>query len=482
MTILLVISNSFLALCIITSIVLGGLIAYWITSMTSIKKEKYNQVINQLNGSQIEVQSKSNELILRSNEIDNLRQKLSESQTSEHSKDLEFTRLHTLLISEQEVNVKQQKAIDGYSAELNSLKSLLAQHAATNEALHEKLNVQKDELKEIRDTSILQFKQLADQLLEEKSKTFAKQNELQIGQLLKPLSNDIAQFKQKVEDTYDKESKERFTLEAKIKELVSLNQQISNDATELANALKGNSKTQGDWGEMILENILEYSGLVKNREYVIQHSIDDDNGKKRPDVMVKYPDDRYIIIDSKVSLTAYERFSKSDQREEQQLHLSEHIRSMKTHIDQLSAKEYDKFTKTLDFVMMFVPVEPAYFVAMKEDPSLWEYAYKKRILLISPTNLIAALKMVSDIWKRENQNQNALEIARRGELLYDKFVGFVGEMQLIENHLNKASGAYQSAMGKLSRGKGNLVQQADKLRRLGLSPKKKLLISRDEEE
>jgi len=282
---------------------------------------------------------------------------------------------------------------------------------------------------------------------------------------------------------YDKESKERFSLGEKIKDLVELNQKISEEANNLAKALKGSSKTQGDWGEMILENILEQSGLVKDREYFVQEFLKDEDGnfiknpegrKLQPDVIIRYPDDRKVIIDSKVSLTAYARYTNTEDPEQQQKAVREHVLSVRKHIDELSNKNYQDFTTTLDFVMMFVPNEPAYFLALQNDPELWDYAYRKRIILISPTNLIAALKLIADLWKREYQNRNALEIAERGAALYDKFVGFVDNLQNIGIHIEKTQKSYESAMSQLKDGRGNLIGQAEKLRTLGVKAKKRL--------
>ena len=226
---------------------------------------------------------------------------------------------------------------------------------------------------------------------------------------------------------------------------------------------------------MILENILEYSGLQKGREYFPQESFKDSEGKKkRPDVMIKYPDNRYVIIDSKVSLTSYERYAASEEAGEQKIHLKNHVKSIRSHVDNLSSKKYDDFDNALDFVMMFVPIEPAYMLAIQEDPQLWNYAYSKRILLISPTNLIAALKMVADIWKREYQNQNAMKIAKRGEMLYGKFASFIKDMEDIETHLGRLSKSYEKAVGKLHKGSGNLIGQAEKLKQLGVSTSKSL--------
>ena len=283
---------------------------------------------------------------------------------------------------------------------------------------------------------------------------------------------------------YDKESKERFSLGERVKELAQLNKVISEEAHNLTKALKGEAKTQGRWGEMILESILEKSGLVKDREYFMEHELLDANGKAlrsdsegkkmRPDAVIKYPDNRSVIIDSKVSLNAFTRLIASADAEEQKQELLAHVSAVKSHIVALSAKGYDDYDKALDFVMMFVPSEPAYIAALQGDPDLWNFAYDKRILLLSPTNLITSLKLIVDLWKREYQNQNALEIAERGAKLYDKFVGFVANLEGVGEHLDKAQDKYSEAYKQLSTGNDNLVLQATKLKALGLKTKKEL--------
>jgi DNA recombination protein RmuC len=254
-----------------------------------------------------------------------------------------------------------------------------------------------------------------------------------------------------------------------------LNQTISQEAKNLTEALKGQSKTQGNWGEMILENILEKSGLVKGREYTVQESVKDIEGKRfQPDVIISYPDNRKVVIDSKVSLVAYERYSSSTNKEDQEKSLIEHLRSVKNHIDSLSSKNYQDLVGSLDSVMMFIPVEPAYMVVMEADSDLWNYAYSKRVLLISPTNLIAALKLIYNLWQHEFQNRNALEIANRGGLLYDKFVGFVENLKSIGESIHKAHSSYESAFSQLKEGKGNLISQAQQLKELGVKAKKSI--------
>jgi DNA recombination protein RmuC len=250
---------------------------------------------------------------------------------------------------------------------------------------------------------------------------------------------------------------------------------VSAEANNLATALKGQTKKQGDWGEMILESILEKSGLTRGREYTIQDNMKDESGKnQRPDVVVHLPENRKIIIDSKVSLVAYDKFSSAENPDLQRITLKEHILSIYSHIDLLAPRRYDLMEGSLDFVMMFIPVEPAYLTAIQADPELWSYAYNKRILLISPTNLIAALKLVTDLWKREQQNRNAMEIARQGEKLYEKFVGFLDTMEDVGRHIGKSQEAYGKALSQLKDGRGNLIGQAMKLRKLGIRSEKSM--------
>ena len=388
---------------------------------------------------------------------------------------------------EKEIAETRGKELDLLSAQVIELNRELSVANASLEHAQQRLKTQMEDFVSLREKSVLEFKNTANTLLEEKSARFTQMNKENIQQILGPLGENLAEFKKKVEETATQGTIQSTSLENRIKELVELNYRISEEATNLTNALKGQAKTRGDWGEMILENILEYSGLTRNREYFVQDSFRDDQGQvKRPDIIVKYPDQRYIVIDSKVSLVAYERMNKAEQGPAFDLELAAHIKSLRNHIDELSAKEYDKLDKTLDFVMLFVPIEPAYLAAMQHDPELWNYAYARRILLISPTNLIAALKMVADIWKRDDQNKNAREIAKRGEILYDKFVGFVSDLENIERYLVKADESYRDAMTKLKTGRGNLIGQAEKLKKLGIKSKKSLpeslLPDGDEEE
>lgn len=412
----------------------------------------------------------------------------------------EKTRVDAMLESAQKNLEKLQQTADEWEAEINKLrgellesKQHLSAYEEKNKYLEEKLQGQKREIEEVRENFNKEFQLIADKILEQKSQKFTEQNQQNLKILLDPLGKNIEEFKKQVQESYNAEGKERHTLEARIIDLTRLNETLSKEAKNLTQALKGNVKQQGNWGEMILESILQNSGLVKDVEYVVQamikdesgNNIIDDNGKKlQPDVIINLPDKRQIVIDSKVSLLAYDKFVAADDRESQELSVGEHIRSIKAHIDSLSGKNYPKHLQSLDFTMMFVPVEPAYMIAMQHDPTLWEYAYTKRILLISPTNLIAALKLINDLWKREQQTRNALEIADRGAKLYEKFVNFIESMEKIGESIEKAQKSHTEAMKQLSTGSGNLIGQVEKLKRLGVSASKNIpaqLIEPDED-
>lgn len=381
--------------------------------------------------------------------------------------------LEGIIKNEKEANLQQSDL-------LNDLKAEFAKASAENTFL----KAQKEETKRIQEEGKLQFENLANKILEEKTEKFTNLNQTNLKNILDPFQERITDLKNKVNEVYEKENKERFSLGEKVKELSLLNQQISEDAKKLTRALKGESKTQGNWGEMILESILEKSGLVKGREYFLEHELkDEDNkalfsefsGKKmRPDAVVKYPDERNVIIDSKVSLTAFTELVDETDSDIYQIKVNQHLSSIKTHISQLSQKAYDDYGKSLDFVMMFIPSEPAYIAAMQADQNLWNFAYEKRILLLNPSNLITSLKLIADLWKREYQNRNSMEIAERGAKLYDKFVGFVENLEKVGKNLNSARSVYDDAFKQLYSGNDNLVIQTQKLKALGIKNKKEL--------
>ena len=429
--------------------VISGILVFLLMKANSVSKKNYDDARDKL------IRAQENEL--------NHQQKIEELKLSNFELTKEISAIQ-----------KSKEELLFTNAELN----------AHYKNLQENLENQKEDFIKLQETNRLQFEKTANQILDEKSQKFTQLNQNQLKLILEPFQEKINELKNTVHETYDKESKERFSLGEKVRELKDLNQQISEDAKKLTRALKGESKTQGNWGEMILESILEKSGLRKNQEYFMEHELRDENnkaifsefsGKKmRPDAVVKYPDNRNVIIDSKVSLTAFVEMTDETDPEVFTIKQNQHLQSVKNHILQLSQKAYDDFDKSLDFVMMFVPSEAAYMTALQTDPNLWNFAYDKRILLLSPTNLITSLKLIQDLWKREHQNRNAMEIADRGAKLYDKFVGFVENLERIGKNIDQAKNAYNDAFKQLSSGNDNLMIQTQKLKSLGIKNKKSL--------
>jgi len=382
----------------------------------------------------------------------------------------------------------QAATVKEKESHINELNGVISRKEAELSALKEKYSQYRSEVENLQERFKIEFKNLANDILEEKTQKFTDQNRTRLDEILKPLGEKIREFEKKVDDTYDKESKQRFSLEKEIQRLAEMNQQISTEANNLTKALKGQAKTQGNWGEMILESILEKSGLVRDREYFVQSSFTNEHGRRmQPDVIIAYPGDRQVVIDAKVSLNAYERYASAETKEEQDVAARDHLISVKNHINELSGKNYQDLyhLRTLDFVMMFMPVEPAYMLAMQQDPSLWSTAYDKRILLISPTNLITAVRMIANLWRVEYQNKNAQEIARQSGDLFDKFVNFVDDLTDIGKKIDATKQSYESAQNKLISGKGNLVRRAEKIRELAAKTSKefpKSLTDKMEEE
>lgn len=357
------------------------------------------------------------------------------------------------------------------------LSNELTQSQTEYKNLQERLREQKAEVEELNKKFSLEFKNLAQEIFEEKSKKFTEQNKNNLTDLLNPLKEKISEFQKKVEDTNKQGIERNSSLSQQIKHLSDLNKQITKEAENLTKALKGDSKAQGNWGEVILERILEKSGLQKGREYETQVSVTNDEGKRfQPDVIVHLPDDKKIIIDAKVSLTAYERFSSQEDNDLQISELKTHIQSVKTHVKSLSEKNYQSLydIEGLDFVLLFIPIEPAFTLAVQHDSELFNDAYARNIVIVSPTTLIATLRTISSIWKQENQNKNALEIARQGGALYDKFQGFTEDLLSIGKHINNTQSTYQDAMKKLTEGNGNLVRKTEQLKKLGAKTTKNL--------
>ncbi len=357
-------------------------------------------------------------------EVDELKNKVSEltvenGQAATKNSILEESLKQAIL----DLNSERGKVLE-LNSSLSSLKSDYSN-------LQEKLSEQKLEVEQLQEKFTKEFENLANKILDEKSSKFTIQNKENLDQILKPLGEKIKDFEKKVEDVYVNDSKERAGLVQQIKTLHELNQQMSKDATNLTNALKGQTKTQGNWGEFILESILEKSGLEKNREYFVQESLTTESGKRfQPDVLVKLPENKTIVIDSKVSLIAYEKYSSSEDENEKSSAIREHILSIRNHLKGLSSKSYQNLyqIQSLDFVLMFLPIEPAFGLAVQNDIGLFNEAFEKNIVIVSPSTLLATLRTIASIWRQENQNKNALEIARQSGALYDKFVGFVEDL------------------------------------------------------
>ncbi len=332
-------------------------------------------------------------------------------------------------------------------------------------------------LEDARQRLGLEFKELGQRIYEEKSSRFTEQNRQQLEGLLGPVREQLREFRQRIDDVYDRESKDRLSLFHEIGNLKDLNQRISVEAENLTRALKGESKSQGVWGEIVLERLLEISGLRRGREYETQESLLDDSGRsRRPDVVVHLPGGRQVIVDAKVSLTAYERYCAADGEEERSRQLRLHLGSLRAHIKTLGDKRYSELqgVQSLDFVVLFLPVEPAFHLAVQAEPGLFAEAFENSILLASPSTLLAVLRTVHNLWRYDDQNRNAREIARRGGELYDKFVGFVEALQDVGAKLDRAREAYQMAYGRLATGRGNLVRRAGELRELGVKNHKEL--------
>lgn len=480
---------------ILGSIIVGGIIGavilYLIMRASSVSKSKHEWLNNEFIKIQSDFENSKNK-ITELNETISSEKKINQQQaqvlndiknnlsriTAEHQS------MQNQLNEQKELNSKQSGQIEILQTEKQNVFAKNAELSAINEALNLSLENQKKEIQKIQEEGKLQFENLANKILEEKSEKFIALNQTNLKTLLEPFQEKMNELKNRVNEAYEKENKERFSLAEKVKELAELNQQISEDAKKLTRALKGESKTQGNWGEMILESILEKSGLVKGREYFMEYQLTDENnqalfsefsGKKmRPDAVVKYPDERNVIIDSKVSLTAFTDLVDENDADIIQLKMNQHLASVKNHIVELSNKAYDDYGKSLDFVMMFIPSEPAYIAAMQADPNLWNFAYDKRILLLNPSNLITSLKLIADLWKREYQNRNSIEIANRGAKLYDKFVSFVENLERIGKNIDQAKSSYNDALKQLSEGRGNLMSQSLEMKKLGIKNKKEI--------
>jgi len=344
--------------------------------------------------------------------------------------------------------------------------------ATLNDELNKKLESQIAEQEKNAKQMQERFENLANKILDQKSAKFTESNKENIKSLLEPLDKDIRNFRKKVEDIHEKDLSQQASLKEFLGNLQQAQAQLSEDARNLTTALKGDSKKQGDWGEFILERTLEASGLVKGLEFSMQESFD----RQRPDAIIRLPEDRAIVVDAKVSLTAYERSIGTDDEDLKKQALKEHLQSLKKHVDELSDKDYSAIEEinTPDFVLLFIPIEPAFGAALTLDPDLYQYAFERKIVLVTSSTLMATIKTVANLWKLEKQNKHAHDIARRAGLLYDKFVGFLTSIEDVGKALGKASEAHDKAVSQLSTGPGNLVGQVEKLKAMGIRTKKEL--------
>lgn len=358
-------------------------------------------------------------------------------------------------------------ALDRQLVEVNTLL------AAERRAAEEKLAVLKDAKEELSN----QFKALANEILEDKSRRFTEQNRTSLGQLLDPLKTKLTEFQAKVEDVYVKESNGRSALEREVHRLAQMNQMLSEDARNLTNALKGSHKIQGNWGELVLERVLDGCGLRKGQEYEVQVRYGAEDGTRaQPDVVIHLPEGRHLVVDAKVSLTAYAEYVAAEAEGAREEAMKRHVGSLRAHVAGLSGKQYQNLPglKTVDFVLLFVPIEPAFIAAVSYDSAILMEAWQKNVLLVSPSTFFSVIRLVSHLWSQEAQNRNAQEIARRGAQLYDRLVGFVGDLSKLGERLAQAQESYQGAFDKLHRNQGNVIWQAEKLRGLGVKPSKQL--------
>ncbi|HEV8110879.1 MAG TPA: DNA recombination protein RmuC [Burkholderiales bacterium] len=366
-----------------------------------------------------------------------------------------------------------EQELEGYQAVREENARLLQALTLERRQADEKLKL----LAEAKEALAEQFQNLANRIFEEKGEKLVQQNVANLDSLLRPLGERLKEFQVRVEETYDKESKQRFSLQNEIQKLVEANARMSVDTLNLTNALKGDSRTQGAWGEVVLERVLEASGLQRGREYDLQVSLEGAEGSKaRPDVIIRLPENKHVVVDAKVSLTAYEAYTRAEDDAGARRELARHVDSLRAHVKGLAEKNYQSLygIRTPDFVLMFVPVEPAFVLALRERQELFEDAFNRNVMIVSPTTLLISLRTIASIWRYEYQNRNAQELVRQCTALYDKFVGFVADLEDIGRRLKAAQSSYDDAYGKLASGKGNLIRQVERIRELGLKPSKPL--------
>ncbi|MCX2481984.1 DNA recombination protein RmuC [Pedobacter sp. MR2016-24] len=382
----------------------------------------------------------------------------------------------TLSIYKEEKQRLEDELVDLRMGFMNERTRAIKAEEVLNAQLKRQLEQEKY-IAELQQKFQLEFENIANKVLDEKTSKFTEQNKVNLDIILSPLKENIKAFEAKVDRVYKSESDERNILKGVISQLMIQSKQIQEDANNLTKALKGDSKKQGNWGEVILERILERSGLVKDQEYRIQSSFNSFGGNRlQPDVIIDLPDDKHIVIDSKVSLIAYERSVTAETDEETQVYIKQHLLSLKNHIQELAAKNYQSLYQinSPDFVLLFIPIESSFGIAVQKDAELFNYAWDRKVVMVSPSTLLATLRTISSIWKQERQNRNVLEIARLSGSMYDKFVGFVTDMENIGRNIRQSQDAYDKALGKLSTGTGNLANTSEKIKKLGAKTTKQI--------
>ncbi|WP_380935703.1 DNA recombination protein RmuC [Sphingobacterium bambusae] len=375
-----------------------------------------------------------------------------------------------------ETKVQQEMLLERERSERAALERTLEATNAFLQAQQEKFQAQQEEILRLREQFNLQFQHMANKILEEKTQKFTALNQQQMDQILNPLKEKIKTFEEKVERTYQQEAAERNVLKGVVEQLMQQSMLIKHEANNLTNALKGDTKKQGNWGEIILERVLERSGLIKDQEYILQSVFKDEEARKIPDAIILLPEDKHLIVDSKVSLVAYERWVNAEAEADQVAFLKQHVQSIESHVRDLSAKNYQDLygIHSPDFVLLFMPIESALSVAVREKPDLFSDAWDRRVVIVSPSTLLATLRTIASIWVQERQNRNVLQIAKEAGALYDKFVGFLQDMQQVETHIQRAAEKHQDAMKKLSTGAGNVVRKIENLKALGAKANKQI--------
>lgn len=440
-------------LYLIFAFILGAVLAYFIVKSSSVSRKSYDELSQNFNQKEAEFNKTLAEI---SAENKSQNQKIAE---------------------QQELNVKQNIEIKELQNDKNQLIGLKSELSAKNENLQRLLDSQKEEIVKIQEEAKLQFENLANKILEEKTLKFTEQNQQNLKNILNPLQEKITDFEKKVENTHKESIDYHAALRQQIIGLKDLNLQMSKETLNLTKALKGDSKIQGNWGELILERVLEKSGLEKGREYEIQKSFVTEEGNRvQPDVVISLPDGKKMVVDSKVSLTAYEKYINEDEEEQKSTFLKEHVNSLKRHVEQLGNKNYQHLyqMESPDFVLLFIPIEPAFAIALNEDAQLYNKAFEKNIVIVTPSTLLATLRTIDSMWTNQKQQENAVEIARQAGALYDKFDGFVTDLVKIGKKMDEAKTEYEGAMNKLVDGKGNLITSVQKLKIMGAKAKKSL--------